>query len=310
MNTDTHRMAPTRPKLGWLGPVAVGVALVVGAFVAASYIAGPAGKPDPMQDVINELEGQIRSDPNNAALRVEVADAYMQDGRVDAAVAQYQEALQIEHGRQDATYGLGLAYREQGLLDQAGGALQSVIDKSRDNPLAALDKQVQGAHFYLGFILRDQGRYDDAINEFRTALGMNRSDADTIFELGKTFALNNNNDDAAAAFELTVAFVPDFRDAYVEIEKLATTMGDQAKAQYAGAMLEVLDGKVDDAIPKLQAAAQQGGSAHYWWALGYTLQKSGDNAGAIAAYQKSVAINPAELMAAQSLQQLQGGETP
>jgi len=310
MNTDTHRIAPPRPKMGWLGPVAVGVALVVGAFVVASFIAKPSGKQDPMQDVINKLEGQIRSDPNSAALRVSVADAYMKDGRVPLAVAQYQEALQIESGREDALYGLGLAYRQQGLLDQAGSALQSVVEKNRDNPLAALNKRLQGAHFYLGLILRDQGRYDDAINELRTALGMNKSDADTIFELGKTFALNNNNDDAAAAFELAVAYVPDYRDAYVEIEKLATTMGDQPRAQYAGAMLEVLDGKAADAVPKLQAAAEQGQGAHYWWALGYAFEQTGDKAGAIAAYQKSVAINPGELLAAQSLQQLQGGETP
>jgi tetratricopeptide (TPR) repeat protein len=293
-----------------LGPVAVGIALVVGAFFAASYMAGSASKPNPVHDVIATLEEQVRTDPNSAALRVSVADAYMQDHRTDEAIAQYHAALQIDASSQDALYGLGLAYREQGSLDPAGAALQALIQGNRDNPLAALDKRLQGAHFYLGLVLRDQGRYDDAINELRIALGMNRADADTLFELGKTFALNNNNDDAAAAFELAVAFVPDFKEAYVEIEKLATTVGDQVKAQYAGAMLEVLDGKAADAVPKLQAAAEQGGGAHYWWALGYALEQTGDKAGAVSAYQKSVAINPGELMAAQSLQQLQGGNTP
>jgi len=310
MSIDTHGMVPARARIAPLGPVAVGIALVVGAFLAASYIAGPGSKPNPVHDVIATLEEQVRTDPNSAALRVSVADAYMQDHRTDEAIAQYNAALQIDGGNQGALYGIGLAYREQGALDQAGAVLVALIQGNRDNPLAALDKRLQGAHFYLGLVLRDQGRYDDAINELRIALGMNRADADTLFELGKTFALSNNNDDAAAAFELAVAFVPDFKEAYVEIEKLATTVGDQVKAQYAAAMLEVLDGKAADAVPKLQAAAEQGGGAHYWWALGYALQQTGDKAGAIAAYQKSVAINPGELMAAQSLQQLQGGNTP
>ena len=310
MNMDTHRMAPTRPRTAWLGPVAVGIALVVGAFVAASYIAGPSSKPDPMRGVIDQAEDQIRTDPNNPALRVSVADAYMKAGRVDEAIAQYQEALQIDAANEDALLGIGLAYREKGLLDEAGTALQTVIENNRDNPVGALSKRLQSAHFYLGLILRDQGRYDDAINELRTALGMNRADADTLFELGKTFALNNNNDDAAAAFELAVAFVPDFKEAYVEIEKLATTMGDQARAQYAGAMLDVLAGNAASAVPTLQTVAEQGKSAHFWWALGYALEQTNDNAGAIAAYQKSVEINPGELLAAESLRQLQGGGEP
>jgi len=311
MNLDTHRIAPGRPRLSWLSPVAVGLALVVGAFLVASYIAKPSSsKPDPMRDTIAKLEEQIRGDPNSAELRVSVADAYMSEHRVDEALSQYQQALHIDATREDALYGIGLAYREQGNLDEAGNALQGVIQANVSNPQAALDKRLQGAHFYLGLILREKGRYDDAINELRFALGLNRSDADTLYELGKTFALNNNTDDAAAALELSVAFVPDFRDAYVEIQKLATATGDQSKAEYAGAMLQVLDGDAAGAVPKLQAAAEKGGSAHYWWALGYALEKTDDKAGAIAAYQKAITINPGELLAAQSLQQLQGGGTP
>jgi tetratricopeptide (TPR) repeat protein len=311
MNMDTHRMAPTRPRMAWLTPVAVGIALVVGAYFVATYLSGgSSSKPDPLPGVISKLEEQIRNDPNNAQMRVNIADAYMTEHRPSDALVQYQEALKIDSSREDAQYGLGLAYRDLGQLDQAGSALQAVVDMNKSNPQGVLDKRLEGAYFYLGLILRDQGRYDEAINELRTALGLNRSDADTLYELGKTFALNNNNDDAAAALELSVAFVPDFKEAYAEIQKLATTMGDSARAEYAGAMLEVLDGKAADALPKLQAAAEQGNSAHYWWAVGYALEQTGDKAGAIGAYQKSVAINPGELLAAQSLQQLQGGGTP
>jgi tetratricopeptide (TPR) repeat protein len=162
-------MAASRIKAGWLGPVAVGVALVVGAFLTASYLSGPSDSPDPMKGVVQRLEEQVRTDPNNADLRVAVADAYMKDTRVTDALTQYQEALRIQGDRQDALYGMGLAYRELGQLDQAGAALQTIVELNRSNPVGALDKRLQGAHFYLGLILRDQGRYDDAINELRTA---------------------------------------------------------------------------------------------------------------------------------------------
>jgi superkiller protein 3 len=305
---ETQRVAVSRIRLAWLGPVAVGTALVIVAFFLASYLAGSGGTSDPMAGVVSTLEDQIRADPQNANLRVQVADAYLTQHRAQEALEQYQEALQIDSSREDALFGLGLAQRELGNLDQAGAAFQTVVQMSASNPTAALDKRLQGAHFYLGLILREQGRYDDAINELRTALGLNRADADTLFELGKTFALAGQNDDAAAALDVALAFVPEFEEAYVEMGKLATATGDQVKAQYAQAMLDVLHGKAGDAVPTLQSVAQGAKSARYWWGLGYALEKTGDNAGALAAYQKAVDINPGELLAAESLRRLQASE--
>lgn len=300
-------MTTSHSKLAWVGPLAAGIALLGGAFLVASYITSPSSKADPFKGVIKSLEDQVRSDPGSADLRVAVGDAYMKDDRPKEALAQYQEALTIDGSREDALYGSGLAFRELGDLEAAGAALQAVVENNKDNESAPLNKRLQGAHFYLGLILREQARYDDAINELRTALGMNRADADTLFELGKTFALNGNNDDASAALELALAFVPDFKEAYTELEKLSVATGDEVKATYAGAMLQVLDGKPRDAVPKLQTVAEQSESAHYWWALGFALEKSEDKEGAIAAYQKAVAINPGELLAAEALRQLQGG---
>jgi len=309
---DTSGMATTasRIRLGWLGPVAVGIGLVVTAFVVASYIAGSPAKPNPLAGAIAKMEDQIRADTQNADLRVQVADAYLSENRSQEALDQYHQALQIDANREDALYGMGLANRQLGNLDQASAALQTVIQMNVSNPTAALDKRLQGAHFYLGLVLRDQGHYDEAINELRTALGLNQADADTLFELGKTFALAGQNDDASAAFDVTLAYVPEYEEAYVEMGKLATAMGDQAKSQYAQAMLDVLHGKAKDAIPTLQSVAQGASSDRYWWGLGYAMEKTGDNAGAMAAYQKAVDINPGQLLASESLRRLQGGSTP
>ena len=306
---DSHRMTapPTKFKLAFLGPVAVGLVLIVGAFIVASIFTGGSSKPDPLKAVISKAEEQVRNDPNSAELRVAVADAYLKAHRVDDALSQYHEALNIDPNREDALYGLGIAEKEKGDLNAAGVALQGVIEMNNGKDNASLNTRLQGAHFYLGQVLREQVRYEDAINEFRKALALNRSDADTLFELAKTFALNGNNDDASQAFDVALAFVPDFREAYVEAQKLATTMGDQAKADYAGAMLLVLDGKAKDAVPVLQRAAEQGGNAHYYWALGYALEQTKDKTGAMAAYQKAVDINPGEQMAAESLRRLQAG---
>jgi cytochrome c-type biogenesis protein CcmH/NrfG len=75
-------------------------------------------------------------------------------------------------------------------------------------------------------------------------------------------------------------------------------------------MLDVLHGKAKDAVPALRGIAEGANSARYWWGLGYALEKTNDNAGAVGAYQKAVAINPGELLAAESLRRLQETGSP
>ena len=306
---DSHQMTAPGPrfKLSFLGPVAVGVVLVAAAFVVASIFTGGSSKTDDTKQAISKAEEQVRNDPNSAEFRVAVGDAYLKANRWDDALSQYTEALKIDANREDALFGVGVANKGKGDLNAAGAALQTVIQLNAGKENNALNPRLQSAHFYLGQILRDQARYPDAINEFRAALALNRADADTLFELGKTFALNGNFDDASQAFDVALAFVPDFKDAYTETQKLALTMGDQAKADYAGAMLQVLNGKAADAVPTLQRAAEQGRNAHYYWALGYALEQTKDRDGALAAYQKAVDINPGEQMAAESLRRMQAG---
>jgi tetratricopeptide (TPR) repeat protein len=307
MNNQHVTAPPTRFRLAFLGPVAVGIVLIVVAFFVASMFTKGSGTSDPNKAAVTRAEEQVRNDPNSAELRVAVGDAYLADNRIDDALAQYQQALKITPNLENALYGLGMAEQKKGDLNAAGGAFQALIQGANAAGGAQLDPRLQGAHFYLGQVLRAQGRYPDAINEFRAALALNRADADTLFELGKTFALSGDNKDAMQALDVALAYVPDFRDAYVETQTLATTMGDTNKAAYAGAMLQVLDGNAKAAVPTLQQAAEKGGDAHYYWALGYALEKTNDRTGAQAAYQKAVDIDPGEQMAADSLNRMKNG---
>ena len=307
---DVRPAAPGRRLAGWLGPAAAAAAVIVVAFLAASYLTKSDPTEDPVAALVSDLEDQVRADPQNAGLRVSVAEAYLKAERPQDALTQYDEALRLDPEREDALYGLGLTYRELEQPDQALAAFQAIIEANRDNPTGALNRRLQGAHFYQGLVLRDAGQYEAAIDELRLALGLNRSDADTLFELGKTFALSGNTEDAVAAFDVTLAYVPDYREAYVELEKLATSIGDGPRAEFAHAMLQVLDGNAQDAVPALERAASEAESARYWWGLGYALEQEGDEAGAIAAYRHSVEINPGELLAAESLRRLDTGGEP
>ncbi len=299
------QLARPGSRAAWLGPVIAGAALVVVAFAVASYIADSGPGASALDQMIQDLEEQVRADPGNADLRVAVADAYLKDGRARDALTQYEEALRLDDKRIDALYGMGLAYYALGELDQAGAAFQTVVKQSQDDPLQTLDRRLQGAHYYLGLVLRQQGRLDEAINEFRIALGLNRADADTLVELGRTFALKQQWEDAVAAFEIAVAYVPDYVEAYRELEAAARAQGDEAKATYARAMVDVVEGNPKRAVEPLRSVASQSENSRYWWALGYALEKTGDLEGAKEAYRWATEINPGELLAADALRRLE-----
>lgn len=285
-------------------PVVAGILLVGVAFVLASYLVGSGSEKSPLEAQITDLEAQIRNEPNRPELRVAVADAYLKDGRAQDALTQYSEALALAPEREDAIFGMGMAYRELGDLDQAGAAFETVVKNNEDNEMKALNKRLQASHFYLGVIFREKGEYDAAIDNFRTALGMNRSDADTLVELGKTFALKGDNEDAMSAIEIALAFVPDYREAYEALEDIAVATENDLEARYAQAMLTVFDGHADRVTDELRAVAEEGDLSRQWWGLGYALEQTGDTEGAVAAYQTAVDKNPGELLAAEALRRL------
>lgn len=305
-----QRLARPARRASWLGPVIAGAALVLVAYGIATFVADAGPETSALDRMIAELEEQVRADPGNPDLRVAVADAYLKDGRARDALTQYEEALRLDDKRVDALYGMGLAYYQLGELDQAGAAFQTVVKMNEDNPMQALDRRVQGAHYYLGLVLRQQGRLDEAINEFRIALGLNRADADTLVELGRTFALKEQWEDAVAAFEIAVAYVPDYVEAYRELEAAARALGDEAKATYARAMIDVVQGHPKRAVEPLRKVAEEGEDSRYWWALGFALEKTGDIEGAKQAYKRATDLNPGELLAADALRRLEETTEP
>ena len=135
---NTRPAAPPRMAMSWLGPVAVGVAVVAVAFLTASYLSRPGDAEDPMASVVKDLEEQVRADPQNTGLRVAVGEAYLKAGRSQEALAQYDEALRLDPEREDALYGLGLTYQKLGQPDQAAAAFQAIIEANKDNPNGAL----------------------------------------------------------------------------------------------------------------------------------------------------------------------------
>jgi Tfp pilus assembly protein PilF len=98
---------------------------------------------------------------------IKKSQGYYQEGMADLtrdqqkAFVSFQKAVQLNPGNKEARYGLGHIYFLQGKLPQAEAEFKAAV---------AIDDSYSEAHNYLGLVLAEQNRWDDAIKSYRRAL--------------------------------------------------------------------------------------------------------------------------------------------
>ncbi|MEW6713869.1 MAG: tetratricopeptide repeat protein [Nitrospirota bacterium] len=65
-------------------------------------------------------------------------------------------------------------------------------------------------HYNLGVALTDQGRTDEAINEYKTAIRLNPDYVKAHYNLGSTYMSQGRNDQAIKEFKIVLALKPDY----------------------------------------------------------------------------------------------------
>ncbi|WP_375470589.1 tetratricopeptide repeat protein, partial [uncultured Nostoc sp.] len=112
--------------------------------------------------------------------------------KLDAAVAAYEKAIQLNPNDAYAYNNLGVALREQKKLDAAVAAYEKAIQL---NPNDAT------AYNNLGAALREQKKLDAAIAAYEKAIQLNPNYATAYYNLGNALRVQNKLDAAVAAYE-------------------------------------------------------------------------------------------------------------
>jgi Tfp pilus assembly protein PilF len=94
------------------------------------------------------------------------------------------------------------------------------------------------AHTNLGIILMNQGREDEAIAHYRTALRVNPAYANAHYNLGRALAARGEADEAYRHYEMAVRARPDFSEAHNNLGNLLLRAGrfEEAMAAYRSAL--------------------------------------------------------------------------
>jgi len=193
--------------------------------------------------------------PGDAEAHYLAADAWWREGRLDAAVAEYEQTLSIDPNDLAALLQLGSLLLEQGRPEPAVNYLQRAVhlapDKADAHFLLAnamfmleafdraqaeyeeslcLNSELADAHKNLGLIAIRRNQPDAAVEHFDRALDIDPADAAVHCELGFLFVETKKLELASDEFAATLLLDPDCARAYLGLGLIAEAQGNLEEA--------------------------------------------------------------------------------
>ena len=286
--------------------LAIGVVLLVAAatgyYLYDHYFVRVAS---PLDEATRALEDQVRQSPNDPWFRVQVAQAYVRQGRVADGIEQYQEALKLHADWQPALLGMADAELQRNHDAAAESTYRRIAELNADNELRYANTDLQEVYYRLGVFASRAGRHEEAVHWAQEALQVDRTEADALFLLGSNYEALGQANEAADAFRQAVQFDPGFREAFAAVERLAAARGDPEEAAYANAMGLLAGGDVDGAqkgfLQILQTAPE---NAEAYQGLGLAYARQGQRDAAATAFRAALDRKPDLLLADWSLRSL------
>jgi Flp pilus assembly protein TadD len=184
-------------------------------------------------------------------------------------VAYLREAVNLDPKRPELFLYLGTAYFRAKEYDRAAQTLQEGL---------TLDDKQKDLHFQLGVVLEKQQKFDEAVRQFRHVISLDPKHAEAYNYVGYMYAEKGQNlDEAVTLINKALALEPD--NGYF-IDSLGWAYYQQ--------------GRYVDALRELRrAVAKAKEDPVIFEHLGDALLKNGFDEDAIAAWEKSLQLDPA-----------------
>ena len=197
--------------------------------------------------------------PESPYLRAMLGYALAQQGRLDDAIGQLQEAIRLKPDSSMVQNSFGLVLKRKGKLDDAIAAYRKAIE---------LDPKNVAAHFNLGIAFLDQGKLDDAIASFRKVIELDPSHTAAHHNLGRLLQAKGEVDLALTHYQKAAEKLePPTNKAmpYVDLAGGYQSQGkwDEAVASYKKAIeLDPKNASFHSVLGNLPAIAREVGRSH------------------------------------------------
>jgi tetratricopeptide (TPR) repeat protein len=185
-----------------------------------------AGESKPAAD---HMYIALKAYPWHLPLHIDLANAEMQNGRGEEAIALLQKALGINPDDAAAHAGLVSALAGQGRIGEAAVHFRKAVE---------LDPADYDAYISMGIALGDQGDMEGAMAHFRKALEINPENAVPYHNLGTALASQGRLDEAITRFREAVDLDPNYEAAHVSLGIAVASQGqiEEAMAHFRKAL--------------------------------------------------------------------------
>lgn len=202
---------------------------------------------------------------------------YNEEESLNAAITLFRRAIELDSSYAEAHAGLGEAYWRKWKLTK-NSEMVEIAQKSIECAIQ-LNENLVPVHITLGIIYRDTGEYDKAIKEFEKVIQIEPENSDAYRELGYAYQELGRLEDAEMAYKKAIELKPDYWSGYSHLGYFYFINGRYADA-------EKMFRKITELTPD---------NARAFSNLGGIYIKTGRNDLAVAAFEKSIAINPSAI---------------
>jgi len=232
----------------------------------------------------------LQNDPANPLRHDAVAQLYLDEGRLDEAIAEFRRSLQLNADSAQTRYNLAYALSARGRRDEAIAELDAAL---------RIDPDYAQAHNNLGALLQLSGRTEEALVHFERAIALRPDNVEARANLGQL--LSNRGQSAAAAeqFRAVLAARGDHVQALAGLAWIEATSADAVlrnprDAVQRGERAVELTGRHDvvalDALAAAYAAAGRYDDAAQTATLGLQTATNAGQAAVAAQFRQRLAL--------------------
>ena len=195
-----------------------------------------------------------------------LANALAGQGRLDEALAHYRKSLEVQPNYGEAYYNLGNLLARLGQFDEAMVQFQRAI---------AIAEYAE-AHNNLGNVLSRRGRFEEALAQYQRAVEIKPGFADAHWNLGNALFRRGQTDEALTQYRQAVELKPDFALAHCDLGSALARLG-----------------RLKEALPCFRKALEiQPNLVDAYSEMGLALSRAGRQEEALCQYRKALQIAP------------------
>ena len=147
----------------------------------------------------------VQEEEQKALVHYNLGNAMSAEGRPEAAISQYQKALDLKPDFAEAYYNLAYILHQLGQVEKTIPLYQKVVELRPD---------LSEAHNNLGNAYLHRGQISEAISSYQKALELRPDNAQAYSNLGNVYQIEGRIDQAIFCYEKAVKLNPDNPEAY------------------------------------------------------------------------------------------------